>query len=269
MLLSSLSDPFFLSILVAGLLIGMLTGFTSVFVVARHLSFLGEGLGHGSLLGIAIAVLVGVSPWTGAFFFSILAAIILAVLDHQTRLRSDIVLAVLFSTFLGLGVILFQQSTSSVSIHEVLFGNLLLISAADRNFLLFLCFAIPLLGFIFRNAITLFLVDEGLLKRHGYSAKLIHVLLYVVIAIVVAASLKVCGALLTTALLTVPGAIAIPRSRSLTQAVLASSIVGVASVLMGILSSWIADTPPGATTAVAAGVLFFLSSVFFKGQRLK
>jgi zinc transport system permease protein len=98
------------------------------------------------------------------------------------------------------------------------------------------------------------------LRRQGFSPQLFIIVLYVVIALVVAASLKVCGALLTTALLTVPGAIAIPRSRSIAQAVIASTTVGVAIVFLGILCSWIADTPPGATTAVAAGVLFFLSA---------
>lgn len=261
MLLELFSDPYFLQILFSAILIGLSTGMVSVFVVSRHLSFLGEGLGHGSLLGIALAGLLGFSPWLGALCFALFAAVMLALMDERLRHRSDIILAVLFTLFLGLGVILFQANAQpQISIQEVLFGNLLLITARDRLLLGCLCTAIILFFVFLRRPLSLFLVGEGFLRRQGFSPQLFIIVLYVVIALVVAASLKVCGALLTTALLTVPGAIAIPRSRSIAQAVIASTTVGVAIVFLGILCSWIADTPPGATTAVAAGVLFFLSA---------
>jgi zinc transport system permease protein len=261
MLLELFSDRYFLQILFSTILIGLITGMVSVFVVSRHLSFLGEGLGHGSLLGIALAGLVGASPWLGSLLFALFASILLALADQRLRHRSDVILAVLFSLFLGLGVIVFQANhQQQVSIHEVLFGNLLLITAQDRLFLSLLTLALFLLYYLFRRPLSLFLIDEGFFKRQGFSPKLYLTALYIVIALVVVASLKVCGALLTTTLLTVPGAIAIPRSRSITQAVIASTMVGVVSVSIGILCSWTLDTPPGATTAVAAGVLFFLSA---------
>lgn len=51
--------------LIAGVLVGFLSGYYGVFIVQRGLGFLGSGLAHAAFGGVALGVLLNQEPlWT-------------------------------------------------------------------------------------------------------------------------------------------------------------------------------------------------------------
>ena len=268
MLLDQLLDPIFLRVLLCGCGIGLLCGIISIPVVLRSLGFLGEGLGHSSLLGIALASVLGFSPWLGALASCCVVCLLLTFYQRKFRFRADIVLAILFSAFLGVAVIVLNQSHAAgkVRFQELLFGSLLLVGNTDIITIGIVLLIVLSAAYWFSRPSLLFLVDEGLLQRQGYSAQNVHLMLYFLISLVVVASIKVCGVLLTTALLTVPGAVSLQFAKNIKQAVQLSAFVGVATVFLGILFSWVFDTPPGATIVVSGSFLFLVSIFFDRTQ---
>lgn len=61
-MLEALGYPFFQRALLAGLLVSLLGGALSAFVVQRRLSFLGDGLAHAAFAGVALGLFLREEP---------------------------------------------------------------------------------------------------------------------------------------------------------------------------------------------------------------
>jgi zinc transport system permease protein len=85
-------------------------------------------------------------------------------------------------------------------------------------------------------------------------------------ALVVALSLKVVGALLIGALLIIPAATARGFVRSPEAMAVLASVAGGLSTVLGIWASVLLDTPTGPSIVVAAAVLFAVSLVITRRQ---
>ena len=80
---------------------------------------------------------------------------------------------------------------------------------------------------------------------------------------VIAISIKMIGALLITGLLLIPAATARSLSNNPIQMVILSILVGIAAVIIGLFSSLEFNTASGPSIIVAALVLFILSLISF------
>ena len=100
-------------------------------------------------------------------------------------------------------------------------------------------------------------VDQELAKAEGIDARRYELLLMLLIAAVIALSMKIVGVLLVTSLLIIPAAAARPWSRTPEQMALIAAVIGVLSVFFGLGSSLHFDTPSG-PSIVLASVLMFL-----------
>ena len=81
---------------------------------------------------------------------------------------------------------------------------------------------------------------------------------------VIAISLKMIGALLITGLLLIPAATARSLSNNPFQMVILSILIGIVSVMIGLFSSLEFNTASGPSIIVAGLVLFILSLIPFK-----
>ena len=83
-------------------------------------------------------------------------------------------------------------------------------------------------------------------------------ILYCLLATTIIVSVRLVGALLVTALLIIPPTLSYPSSKSFISMGAKGALIGVAISILGIISSYLSDSPPGATTVVCAGVIFGL-----------
>ena len=86
----------------------------------------------------------------------------------------------------------------------------------------------------------------------------------ILLAGVIALSIKMIGALLITGLLLIPAAMARSLSNSPRQMIILSILGGILSVILGLFSSLEFNTASGPSIIVSALVLFIISLIPFK-----
>ena len=111
-LISSLSlwqEPFMQRALIGGVISGILGGWVGSIAVLRQLSFFAEALGQASLLGISLALLLGLSPPVLLWPFALGFAWLLRELLKRSSLSADALLSLMCSGALALSVVLLSS----------------------------------------------------------------------------------------------------------------------------------------------------------------
>lgn len=253
-----LSD-FVIRALLAGVGIAALTGPLGCFVVWRRMAYFGDTLAHGALLGIALSLLMGTShTYLGVMIVSILIALIFAQFHRgQSRLSDDSVLGILSHISLALGlVVLAMMRNKPIDLMAYLFGDILAVSQND----LILIYGgglivLSLVYFLWRDFLFM-TVNKELAHVAGIKTEWVQCIFVLLFAIVIAIAIKLIGVLLITSLMILPAAVARNFAKSPEQMAILSSLVGMSSVLGGLMASLHYDLPTGPAIVLSAGALF-------------
>ncbi len=262
-----MTDGFFASEIIwpglcAGLLIGMLCAWYGVFVVQRGLGFLSAGLAHAAFGGVALGLVLGLSqPLWVALPFMVVVAILLCVLRHKTGVRHDTLIGMLFSVSMAFGLIVLQyrdQLTSDAM--SYLFGDLVFVQWSDVYLALaLLLVTAALLPMWSRWAYASF--DEELAQADRIDVKRDDYILIIMIALLVAAAVKIAGIILCSAFFVIPPACAVMLSRHFTQCTIYAVVIGALSVFLGMYLSYYADWPCGAAVVAVQALCFVFSAM--------
>ncbi len=246
--------------LLCAMLVGLALSLLSIFVVARRWAFLSVGVSHAAFLGIALAYLIDKDPIVCAFFVSILCAFLIGFGSRSSILHEDTVIGIIFSTFMGLGIILFSFSKGYLcDVFSYLFGNLLAVSRPDLNYIVFVSVIDILFIMLFSKPLILATIDEEFAHSRGLPVDFLYYSLLLLLTITVVVGVKIVGVLLVTSLVIVPASVAQKFFTSLKFIFLSSVFLGIFLNLLGIYISYIFDLPPGATIATLAGFTFLLT----------
>ena len=102
-------------------------------------------------------------------------------------------------------------------------------------------------------------VHEELAQVEGVATMRVQLVFTLLIAVVIAVSIKIVGILLITSMMIIPAAAARPFSRTPEGMVTVAAGIGVVAVVLGLSGSLVWDTPTGPSVVVAAAALFSLS----------
>ena len=232
-------------------------------VLWKRLSYFGDAISHASLLGVVVGLLVFKFMTLVIIVFSILFAIILFFLRKDGA--SDALIIIFSYGFLSLGLFLlvFVPHSNQTDVFAYLFGDILLVSYMDILFVL-ICSAALLIWLYFRwKQLLLISINEDLATVNYINSKKIELEFMVALAFFVALSVGIVGVFLIVALLVIPASSARNLSSSPEQMLVLSIVLGLISLLGGILSSYYLDTPSG-PSIVLASVISFIFSLFFK-----
>jgi ABC-type Mn2+/Zn2+ transport system permease subunit len=258
-----LADPFtyafFGRAMIAGVLIGAMCGALSVFIVLRRMSYIGHGLAHAVLGGVAVGVVLGQDMYVGAVVATLLAALLIDRISRRRGLHADASIGIVTTAIFAIGVATLSMTPARVNIEAVLFGNILGVNRVDLYvagtvgvaFLAALLFAYKSLVF------TTF--DPEVAAVHGVRVGANEVVFNLLTAAVVVASVRVLGVLLIAAAVVVPGALARLVSRSLGAMLGIATLVGVASSVTGLYASYYADVPSGPAIVLTATAFFLVA----------
>ena len=133
-----------------------------------------------------------------------------------------------------------------------------------------LIFSVLVLAVVIGLYKELFLLsfDEEHAKASGIPAKAVHFIFIVLVALVIAASMRIVGILLVSALITLPVAASIRIAKGFKQTIFYSILFGEVSVLGGLTLSYYLDIAPGGTIVMIA-VVILLATIVFKKIALK
>ena len=200
-----LNNGFLLNALFAGTLVAIACGIVGTFMVLRGLAFLGDALAHGVLPGVASALLWGIPGFVGASVGSLVMIAGITWITKKSRLSADTAIGLLFVGMLASGVVIVSHSQSfSGDLVKVLFGQFLGISSFDLVIQSSVTLLLAVMAFVLRRPFLLLCFSEEQAQVSGYSAKLFHFLLLVMIALTVIVSFQTVGTLLVFGMLLAP-----------------------------------------------------------------
>jgi len=246
--------------LLGGLVIAVLLGWVGVYATSRNMSFIGAGVAHASLAAVAFAILVGWSPIITAIVFSIILGVALYVLDTHTSVSRDTAIGILFSAGMALGILFLQFHEGYVpDLMSYLFGTILSITSADIMLVAVLGLAMITHMWFLRRELLFITVDPDGAHLSGMNKPAIELLLYVLTSVSVVISIKLIGIVLVSALLVLPASISKTFARSFTSFLLYAIVASVIVVISGLIISFYADWPSGASIVLVGTVIFLFA----------
>lgn len=245
-LLEIVGHPFMQRALLGGLLTGALGGLLGSFAVLRQLSFFSDALGHSALLGISLGILLGINPTLVLIPFAVLFALLVNQLVARSGLPADALLNIVYSTSLAFAVLaLSLVETYRGGIQQLLFGDILGISWSDLVVIgLLLLGALSYLALSLRAQVLLTL-NSDLAGAFGVGANRHRLIFIVLLAVVVAVSIKAVGVLLISAFVVIPACAGRLVSRHFPVYALVSAGLGGGCALLGLLGSGLTNLPSG------------------------
>ena len=260
--------PFFQKALIIGVMLGIVMAVIGVFVLLRGISFFADAIGHSALAGIALGVFIGFDPFLGGLLFAVAIAIGIAGVRRISSLPLDTLLAVFFSASVALGVIIISFTPGYQSdLLAFLFGNILTVTTADVVLSLSIAIGTAIVLMWIGKGLVAIAFDESLAKAEGVPVSKFELILFTILAVAIALSIKLVGVVLVTALLIIPAATAHNIARSLMGMFFWAIGVSIASVLLGLFASAALNTPSGPTIVLAGAVFFFASLVYRQTAR--
>ena len=258
-------DDFFIRALVAGLGVALVTGPLGCFIIWRRLSFFGDTLAHSALLGVTLAFSFDINIAFSVFIISSAIALILLKLQKTTNLPGDALLGLLAPSSLAVGLVVIGfLSFIRFDIMGLLFGDIL---AVTENDLIIIWVGGALILFVLKliwKPLFASTVNYELAEAEGMKPERVNAIFTILMAAIIAISIKMVGLLLITGMLIIPAAMARNISNNPKQMVLFSIIGGLLSVVMGLFGSLEINTPSGPSIITAGLILFILSLIKIK-----
>ncbi|MCJ1675263.1 metal ABC transporter permease [Rathayibacter sp. VKM Ac-2929] len=256
-LLSGILEPFALDFLqralLGGALVAVLCGVVGTWVVIRGMAFLGEALAHGMLPGVALATVLGAPVLVGGAASAVAMSLGIAALQRRGRLSYDTSIGMLFVSMLALGVIIISHSGSfATDATSILFGDILAIAPVDLVLLAVAAGVGLAVAAVFHRSLVALALDHRIAAVLGLGPRSAQAALVGLVTLAVVASYQAVGSLLVVGLLLAPAVAAGHWTTRIPTRMALAAVLGVLSVLVGLLVSWYAATAAGASVAATA-----------------
>ncbi|MDM5229145.1 metal ABC transporter permease [Cytobacillus sp. NJ13] len=272
MIAGILQYEFLQNAFLTGIIIGIIAPLLGVFIVVRRLSLIADALSHVTLAGIAASLLLekkfvglsGLNPLYMGMAFSVAGSLFIEKLRAVYKHYQELAIPIILSGGIGLGVIFISLADGfNTDLFSYLFGSVSAVSRLDLwTILIISVFVIALVVLLYKE-LFLLSFDEEHAKASGIAAKSVHFIFIVMVALVIAASMRIVGILLVSSLMTLPVAASIRIAKGFKQTIFLSMLFGEISVLGGLTISYYIDLAPGGTIVMIA-VLILIVTILLK-----
>ena len=248
--------------LISGIAVAAICSVIGLFLVLRKHSLFGDAMSHVAFGGLSIGIFLNLYPIWTAYAFTLIAALGITKMTDSVKIPPDSSVAILLSSGLALGIVLISLSGGySLDLFSFLFGSILLISTQDTITIVFLSIAILSLITIMYKRLMFITFDEKQAKVSGINVKLANYVFIVLAAITVVTSIRLVGVLLISALIVLPNITAILFGRGFKKTAMISAFIAIASVLCGIVISYLANVAPAGAIVITSVVIFLCSII--------
>ena len=241
-ILEMLSYPFLVRALVVGVLVSLCASLLGVSLVLKRYSMIGDGLSHVGFGALAIATALNLAPLAVAVPVVVVAAFLLLRLSQNGKLKGDAAIALLSSSALAIGVMTVSMTSGmNTDVNNYMFGSILSLSSADLRLSLILSAAVLALFVLCYPRIFAVTFDETFSRATGVHTQAYNMLLAVLTAVTIVLGMRMMGVFGTF--------------RSVT---ICAAVVSVVNFLLGMVLSYVLETPSGASVVVVDLVVFLL-----------
>ena len=257
------------------IMLGIASGVIGVFLLLRKRALLGDALSHATLPGIALAYLgmqlIGgdgknvPALLLGAALTALLAMGVLLALRRYSQLKEDTIIALVLSSFFGLGVALLgiiQKSPQghAAGLQNFIYGNTASMLRSDVLLMTLVACVLLVISLIFFKEIRIVTFDQEYAASMGYRTSLIDMVVISMTLLLTVVGLQAVGLIMIIALLIVPAVAARLWTQYLKTICWLAGAFGAISCYSGALLSAAAERlPAGASIVLMTGLIFTFS----------
>jgi zinc/manganese transport system permease protein len=237
-----------------------------VFLLLRRMSLTGDAMAHAILPGVAAAYLVsGLSLGAmtlGGMVAGMLVALLSGVVSHASVLREDASLAAFYLISLATGVLLLSTRGSNLDLLHVLFGSVLALDNASLLLIATSASASLMMLALFLRPLALECLDAPFLQGVSRFSPYAHLGFLALVVLNLVSAFHALGTLMAVGIMILPAAAARLWTQRLGLLLALAAVLALLGCCIGLLVSFHADWPAGASIVLVLGGAQVLSLVF-------
>lgn len=258
---------------ITGIIIGIIAPLLGVFIVVRKLSLIADALSHVTLSGIAFSLLLSktipelgpMNPLYMGMAFSVTGSLFIEKLRSIYKHYEELAIPIIMSGGVGIGVIFISLANGfNTDLFSYLFGSVSAVSRTDLWIIAAISAVVILTVVYLYKELFVLSFDEEHAKTSGIPARTVHFIFIILVALVIAVSMRVVGVLLVSSLMTLPVAAALKIAKGFKQTIFISILFGEVSVIGGLFISYWLNLAPGGTIVMLAIIILLLTILFKK-----
>jgi len=253
---------------IVGILLALIIPCIGIIVVLKRLSMIGDALSHTSLAGVAAGLISGINPVLAAVIACVFAALGIEVIRKKIPKYSEMSIAIIMSTGIGLAGILSSYVKSTANFNSFLFGSIVAISDFEMYLVVGISFIVLFSFFILYKELFYIAFSEQAAMLSGVPVKAVNFVFTILTAVTVSIAARTVGALIVSSLMVVPVACAMQIGKSYKQTVLYSMLFAVVFMIAGLFISYYVRLKPGGAI-VLTGVASLVIILFLKKQMFR
>lgn len=259
------SYPFIVKAIIVGTMVSVCSALLGVNLVLKRYSMIGDGLSHVAFGALAIATALGTAPLIITIPVVVISAFFLLKINNSSKIKGDAAIALVSSGALAAGILVLSLTTGmNTDLFSIMFGSILSLTTADTIFSVILSLIVIIIYFLFSNKIFTVTFDESFSKAIGINTYFYNSILAILTAITIVLGMRMMGSLLISSLIIFPALTAMTVCKHFKHVIVCSAAVSIFSFIIGIVLSYIFETPTGATVVAVSGILFILFKLIKK-----
>lgn len=260
-------DIFHYSFVVHGLEAGVVIALTApligTFLVLRRYSLIADTLAHVSLSGIALGLLLNLSPILTALGVTVVASLGIEKLRATRRVYGESALALFLSGSLAFATVLLSIGKGfNTNLFNYLFGSIVTVTQTDVYIIIALAIIVAVVLALFYKEFIYSTFDEESAAVSGIPVRLVNAVLILLAAFTIALSIPIIGVLLIAALIVVPVVTALQLRKSFAATMAYAEGISLFSVLLGMFISFYANLSTGGTIVLVMLAVFLVVLAF-------
>src|SRR6267142_3334647 len=246
----------------AGVVTALICPAIGVFLIPRRLSLIADTLAHVALAGVALGLVLGVSPVVGALVVVLAGAVGMERLRARGALQGDAALAVFLSGGFALAVVLISLARGfNADLFAILFGSILTVSPADVWLISVLGAVVVLTILLSYRRLFAITLHEDLARTSGVPVTALNLMLTVLTALTTVVAMRMVGVLLVSAMIVIPTLTGFSLGKSFRRATVLAIVTALASVAIGLTAAYYLSLAAGGAVVLTALFIFALASM--------
>ncbi|MDR2537591.1 MAG: metal ABC transporter permease [Treponema sp.] len=257
-----LSYTFLVRAVIVGFLVSLCASLLGVSLVLKRYSMIGDGLSHVGFGTLALATALNMAPLAVSIPIVVLAAFLLLRLSENSAIKGDSAIAIISTGSLAIGVIVISMTTGmNTDVCNYLFGSLLAMNKGDVYLSVSLSIVVLVLFVLFYHKIFAVTFDETFARATGTRTGVYNMLIALLTAVTIVLGMRMMGALLISALIIFPALTSMRLCKHFSAVTICAALVSVASFFIGVVFSFVEETPTGASVVIVNIVMFCVFSL--------
>ena len=281
-MLEPFSYQFFVNGVIAATLAGGLCGLVGVYIVLRHMAYIGHGLAHAVFGGAVVSHFVvfnvffagavagslgrgGVGETyllIGAITWGFISALLITLITRLRIIGADAAIGIITTASFALGIALISYTRSFRDFEAQLFGHIVGVTSTDLVAILVVTAGAAAIFLVGYKQFLFSAFEPEVAGFYGVPTGWMDTVFSLVLAATVVASLKVLGVTMIAAAIVIPPIVARLLTNRFRTVLVLSTVTGAFCGFCGVYVSWLVDVSSGASVVLFSSLVFLLALLY-------